>query len=386
MRDRKLLGGLVGGGLGSFIGPVHRMAGILDGQADFVAGALSSNPEKSKRSGKKIYFDPARVYSNYRDMAEKEASLPAGKRIDFVSITTPNVYHFDIAKTFLEAGFHVICDKPMTCTLAEARKLRKIVAQTGKVFALTYTYTGYPMVKQARFMVSSGMLGTINKVVVEYPQGWLSRFLEDTAETWRTQVWRLNPELSGAFCTVGDIGTHAENLARYITGFKIKELCADLSSFIPGNVLDEEGSVLLHYIGGAEGLLHISQVSTGEENGLNIKIYGTRMGLYWNQDSANYLAAKMPNGQSVTYSKGAPFLCDESKQASRLPLGHPEGVIEAFANIYREAYKAIRAAMRGESHEGYDFPTVDDGVIGMAFIESVLVSAASQHKWTLMKR
>jgi predicted dehydrogenase len=378
MEKRKLRGGMVGGGIGSFFGPVHRMAATLDGQAEYVCGAFSADPQKSKKSGKGLYLDPSRVYPSYKEMAEKEAALPADKRIDFVTIVTPNVYHFDAARTFLEAGFHIVCDKPMTCNLAEAKELKSIVDKTGKVFALTHTYTGYPMVKQARDIVRRGLLGKINKVIVEYPQGWLANFLEDgvTTET----MWRTDPQKVGVSLCMGDIGIHAENLERYITGLEIEKLCADLSHYIPGNLLDDDGNILVRYKGGAKGIIYASQISTGEENGLNIRVYGTKLGLYWNQENPNYLTVKSKEGIITTYSKGNQILCQDARNAARLPPGHPEGIIEALANIYLEAYNAIRAG----TNTGFDYPSVNDGVIGMAFVETVLASAASDRKWVEM--
>jgi predicted dehydrogenase len=382
MEKRKLRAGMVGGGIGSFIGPVHRMSATLDGQAEFVCGAFSADPQKSKKSGEEIYLDPARVYGNYKEMAAKEAVYPADKRIDFVSVVTPNVSHFDISKTFLEAGFNVICDKPMTFSLAEAKKLKAIVNKSGKTFALTHTYTGYPMVKQARYMVRQGMLGKINKVVVEYPQGWLSNLLEGGNTS--LNIWRMDPEKAGCSCCIGDIGTHAENLVRYVTGLEIESLCADLSHFIPGNSLDDDGNILVHYKGGARGIIHASQISTGEENGLNIRIYGSKLGLYWNQENPNYLVTKSAEGFTTTYSKGNPILCQEAQNASRLPFGHPEGYIEAMANVYLEAYKSIRAGRKADKAAAFDFPTVDDGIIGMAFIETAVASARAGSNWTVL--
>jgi len=378
MEKRKLRGGMVGGGIGSFFGPVHRMAATLDGQAEYVCGVFSADPQKSKKSGKALYLDPSRVYSSYKEMAEKESALSPHKRLDFVSIVTPNVYHFDAARTFLEAGFHVICDKPMTCNLAQAKELKSIVDKSGKVFVLTHTYTGYPMVKQARNMVHKGLLGKINKVVVEYPQGWLANFLEDgvTTET----MWRTDPQKAGVSLCMGDIGIHSENLGRYITGLEIEKLCADLSHYIPGNLLDDDGNILVRYKGGAKGIIYASQISTGEENGLNIKVYGTKLSLYWNQENPNYLTVKNKEGINTTYSKGNKILCQDAQNAARLPPGHPEGIIEALANIYLEAYKAIIT----RENAGFDYPTVNDGIIGMAFVETVLASAASDRKWIEM--
>jgi predicted dehydrogenase len=318
------------------------------------------------------------VYADYKEMVRKEAALSSDKRIDFVSIVTPNVYHFDVARIFLEAGINVICDKPMTMTLVEAKKLKTIVEKSGKVFALTHTYTGYPMVKQARYMVRQGLLGKINKVVVEYPQGWLANRLEGKSSA--LSIWRMDPKMAGASGCIGDIGTHAENLVRYITGLEVEKLCADLTHFIPGNRLEDDGSILVNYKGGVKGTISASQISIGEENGLNIRVYGTKLGLYWNQESPNYLSVKNPEGFTTTYSKGNPILCQDAQNASRLPFGHPEGFIEAMANIYLEAFKAIRAG----SPSGFDYPTVNDGVTGMAFIETVLASAASEKKWVMM--
>ncbi len=386
MEKRKLRGGMVGGGSGSWIGAVHRMAATMDGQAELVAGVFSSDPEKSRRFAGELYLDSSRAYSDYREMAEKESALPADERIDFVSIVTPNVYHFDIARTFLEAGFNVICDKPVTCRLAEAQELRSIVASSGKIFALTYTYTGYPMVKHARYMIKQGLLGKIVKVVVEYRQTWIARLLQ--AEGSSLDIWRLDPQKTGIACCIADIGIHAENLVHYVTGLEIEELCADLSSFVPGNSLDNDASILLHYKGGTRGIMHVSQVYTGEENNLSIQVYGTKQSLSWNQENPNYLVCKTVDGYSSTYSKGfrgSQVLCDEARNASRLPLGHPEGFIEAFANIYLEAFNGIRAQLANQPIPDGDYPTVDDGVNSMAFVETVVASAKSDKKWARME-
>ena len=382
MINRKLRAGMVGGGIGAFIGPVHRMAATMDGEAVYVTGAFSSDPDKSRKSGEALHLDPSRVYDDYREMAEREAALSEEERIDFVSIVTPNSIHFEAAKTFLQAGFNIVCDKPMTTTLEEARKLAAIVKETGRVFALTHNYTGYPMVKQARHMVRSGTLGKINKVVAEYPQGWLARLLEKGAD--RESIWRMDPKKAGAGGSLGDIGTHAENLMRYITGLQIEELCADLTSFIPGNTLDDDASLLIRYKGGARGVLHVSQISTGEENGINIRIYGSKLGIRWNQEEPNYLIATHPDFQKTIYSRNNKNLCEEALRAVRLPSGHPEGFIESHANVYREAFRAIRAERAGEPVPACDYPTVDDGVIGMAFIETVVASSKSGTKWTKM--
>lgn len=384
MIKRKLRGGMVGGGVGAFIGPVHRMAATLDGQAEFVAGAFSSDPAKSKKSGDALFLDPARVYGNYREMARAEAALPTDKRIDFVSIVTPNNTHYHIAKTFLEAGFNVICDKPMTLDSKQARELKSAVERSGKIFALTHNYTGYPMVKQARYLLQKKELGAINKVVVEYPQGWLSGYLEKGAGS--SNSWRMDPKKSGAACAMGDIGTHAENLCRYITGLHIDSVCADLTGFIPGNKLDDDGSVLLRFKGGARGVLMVSQICAGEENGLRIRVYGTKGGLEWAQEDPNYLIVKEPTGVKKIYSKGNPGLAKVVLNAGRLPPGHPDGFIEAFANIYIEVYRGIRAQLEGRKIPVCDYPTVEDGVVGMTFIDAVVASSRSKTKWTKMAR
>ncbi len=386
MEKRKLRGGMVGGGSASKIGAVHRMAATIDGQAEIVAGVFSSDPEKSRSFAEELYLNSSRAYSDYREMAEKESALPAGERIDFVSIATPNASHFDIARTFLEAGFNVICDKPVTCRLAEAKELKEIVARSGKVFALTYTYTGYPMIKQARYMIQQGLLGKIVKVVVGYRQTWVARLLQ--SEDGPLDVWRLDPQKAGISCCIADIGIHAENLVHYVTDLEIEELCADLSSFVPGNSLDNDASILLRYKGGSKGIMHLSQVNTGEENNIDIQVYGTKQSLSWSQENPNYLVCKTMDGYTSTYSKGSRgsrILCDEARNASRLSLGHPEGFIEAFANIYLEAFNEIRGRMANEAVPAGDYPTVDDGVNSMAFVETVVTSAESNEKWVRMK-
>jgi len=376
--------GMVGGGIGAFIGPIHRIAATLDGEAELVAGAFSSDAAKSKKTGKNLLLDPRRVYGSYREMAKREAALPPDERIDFVSIVTPNASHFEIAKTFLEAGFSVVCDKPMTVSLEQAKTLKRAVEKSGKVFALTHNYTGYPMVKQARYMCRKGFLGRINKVVVEFPQGWMAGFITSAGNA--IGMWRMNPKIAGGSCCIGDLGTHAENLARYITGLEIEELCADLSTFVKVNRLEDDGNILLHYKGGARGILYASQISAGEENPLSIRIYGTKLGLEWRQEDPNYLLVKDPAGTVTRYSKGNGYLCPEAKAAARLIWGHPDGFIEAFANVYREAYRGIRAVAAGKRIPACDHPTVDDGIMGLAFIETVLASNKSRAKWTRMKR
>ncbi len=386
MEKRKLRGGMVGGGRGSKIGAVHRMAATIDGQAEIVAGAFSSDPEKSRSFAEELYLDSSRAYSDYREMAEKESALPAGERIDFVSIATPNADHFDVARTFLKAGFNVICDKPVTCRLVEAQELKSLVSSMGKVFAITYTYTGYPMVKQARYMIQQGLLGEIVKVVASYRQTWVARLLD--AEDSSLDVWRLDPSKAGISCCVADIGIHAENLVHYITGLEIEKLCADLSGFVPGNPLDNDASILLRYKGGSKGIMHVSQVYAGEENEINIQVYGTKQGLSWSQYNQDYLEIKTLDGCTSTYTKGSRgsrVICDEARNASRLALGHPEGFIEAFANIYLGAFSDIRAQIANNSTSAGDYPTIDDGVNSMDFVETVVASAKSDEKWVRMK-
>jgi len=374
---RKLRYGMVGGGQNAFIGAVHRMAANLDGQIELVAGAFSSDPKNSAATGEQLFLNPKRIYGSYEEMAKREAALPADERIDFVSIVTPNFLHAPVAITFLKAGFHVVCDKPMTLDLKEARALRECVRKTGKIFTLTHNYTGYPMVKEARELVRGGKLGRILKVVAEYPQGWLLDKIEATGQ--KQAAWRSDPKKAGASCCVGDIGTHAENLGRYITGLEIDELCAEFTSFIPGRKLEDDANMLIRYKGGAKGVLHCSQISCGEENNLNIRVYGTLGSLAWQQEHPNELKFIPKDEPARTLRRGNGYVSDVAKKFTRLPPGHPEAFIEAFANIYLEAVAAIRA--RNENKKGrFDFPTVDDGVTGMAFIETCVKSAASG-KW-----
>ncbi len=380
---RKLRMGMVGGGIGAFIGPVHRMAATLDGEAELVAGAFSSDPAKSRESGEQLGLDPARIYADFRDMARREAALPADRRIDFVSVVVPNAGHYPAVRAFLEAGINVICDKPLAVSLAQAKDVERLVKKTGRAFALTHNYTGYPMVKQARRMVRDGALGRINKVVVEYPQGWMAGFIENPGNA--IGMWRTDPKIAGGSCCMGDLGTHAENLARYITGLEIDRLCADLGRFVPGNRLEDDGAVLIRYRGGARGILYASQICAGEENPLKIRVYGTRGGLEWRQEDPNYLEHKEPQGRVTRYSKGNSNLYPEARAAARLIWGHPDGFIEAFANLYREFFKMVRAERAGRKIPEADVPGVRDGVIGNAFIETVLRSHASKGKWTKMR-
>ncbi len=371
---------MIGGGRGAFIGAVHRIAARMDGQAELVAGAFSSDPERSRASGEDLHLDPARVYASYQEMARAEAKRPASERLDFVVIVTPNHQHFPPAKLFLESGFNVVCDKPVTLNLAEAKQLRLIVRKTKKVFALTHNYTGNAMVKQARALVRDGKLGKIRKVVVEYPQGWLSTRLEVTGQ--KQAGWRTDPKQSGAAGAMGDIGTHAENLARYVTGLHIAELCADLTAFVPGRKLDDDGNILVRYRGGAKGVLHASQISVGEENNLSLRVYGEKAGLEWRQEHPNELVVKYPDKPAETWRRGNGYNGPEAARATRIPAGHPEGYLEAFGNVYREVFRAIAAEVAGERWPAdLDFPTIDDGVEGMQFIATAVRSAKRGARW-----
>jgi predicted dehydrogenase len=378
--SRKLRFGMIGGGRGAFIGGVHRIAAAMDGQAELVAGAFSSDPARSKASGEDLFLDPARVYGSYAEMAAAESRLPAGRRLDFVVIVTPNHQHFGPAKLFLEAGFHVVCDKPVTFDLAQAKRLRAVVKKSGKIFVLTHNYTGNAMVKQARQMVRAGALGKIRKVVAEYPQGWLADAIEKTGQ--KQAAWRTDPKRSGAAGCMGDIGTHAENLARYITGLEIEELCADLTTFVKGRQLDDDGNVLLRFKGGAKGILNASQICVGDENNLNIRVYGTKAALEWHQEHPNELVVKYPDQPRQVWRRGNGYDGAEAQRFTRIPAGHPEGYLEAFGNVYREAFRAIAAAVAGAPPPpDLDFPTIDDGVEGMAFIEAVVRSSRRGARW-----
>lgn len=378
---RKIRMGMVGGGRGAFIGAVHRMAAALDGQIELVCGAFSSNPEKSRQSGEDFFLPPDRVYDSYADMIRKEKMLPEDQRMDFVSIVTPNHMHYGPAKMALENGFHVVCDKPLCFNMKEALKLQHLVERTDLLFALTHNYTGYPMVKQARAMVRNGDIGAIRKVVVEYPQGWLSTKVEDSGQ--KQASWRTDPSRSGMAGAMGDIGTHAENLAEYITGLRIESLCADISTFVEGRLLDDDGNVLLHFNNGAKGILHASQISAGEENNLNIRIYGTKAGLQWFQMEPNSLYVKWLDKPMEVLRTGVGPLYPAAQAHARIPAGHPEGYLEAFANIYRNFAYCLQARIAGEEvDEVYkDFPTVEDGIRGMMFIEKVIKSGKAKAKW-----
>ncbi|MBC7885433.1 MAG: Gfo/Idh/MocA family oxidoreductase [Saprospiraceae bacterium] len=381
---RKIRMGMVGGGQGAFIGGVHRMAAALDGQIELVCGAFSSDPEKSKRSGEELYIKPSRIYKTFQEMILTEMTLSADERMDLVSIVTPNHVHFEPAKMAIQHGFHVICDKPLSYNLEEAYELQKVVHRSDRIFALTHNYTGYPMVKQAKQMVRNGDLGKIRKVVVEYPQGWLSTLLE--ASDNKQASWRTDPAKSGIAGAMGDIGTHAENLAVYITGLKISELCADISTLVQGRLLDDDGNVLLRFDNGARGILYASQISAGEENNLRIRVYGEKGGFEWSQMEPNTLTVRWADKPVEVYRTGSYNLYPEALAHARIPAGHPEGYLEAFANIYRNVAKCIQAGLDGVDVNPLfkDFPGIDDGVRGMEFIYKVIESGKSDHKWLKM--
>ncbi len=376
---KKLKMGMVGGGKDAFIGAVHRMAAALDGQIDFIAGALSSTPEKAKASGVALGLEENRAYGSWEEMLDGELALPEGERIDFVSVVTPNHMHFPVAHAFASAGFNVVSDKPLVHTSEQANALIEAVEGTGVVFAVTYNYSGYPMVKEAKHLVASGQLGTIRKVIVEYNQGWLASEVANKQADWRT-----DPSKSGVAGAVGDIGSHAEQLVSYVTGLELESICADLTAFVSGRQLDDDGNLLLRFDGGAKGVLIASQISAGEENGLRLRVYGERGGLEWHQEVPTELFVKL-SGKPVQVRKpNNPYLSDAAKNASRIPAGHPEAFLEAFANVYRGAAAAMRARKEGGAvpHDALDFPTVYDGARGVHFIEKTVESARSDAKWT----
>ena len=382
--SRKIRYGMVGGGRGAFIGAVHRIAAAMDQQIELVCGAFSSDPKRSRASGKDLFLPARRCYGSYQEMIEREAKLPPGERMDFVSIVTPNHLHFPPAKLALEHGFHVLSDKPATFNLAEAKALQKLVKQSKLLYGLTHNYTGYPLVKQAREMVAAGQLGKLRKVVVEYPQGWLATRLEESGQ--KQAAWRTDPKRSGAAGCIGDIGTHAENLAEYITGLQISELAADLTAFVKGRKLDDDGNVLLRFKGGAKGVLHSSQISVGEENNLNIRVYGELAGLEWHQQAPNTMFVKWLDQPMQVYRTGLGYLGNAAKSATRTPPAHPEGYLEAFANVYKNFANHIRARLERrklEQHDpALDYPRIEDGIRGMAFIEAVVKSSGNNARWT----
>jgi predicted dehydrogenase len=374
--------GMVGGGKDAFIGAVHRLAAFMDGQIELVCGVFSINPEISAESGREYFLPESRVYSNYQEMYEKESQLPEGERMDFVTIVTPNFVHFDPAMMALDNGFNVVIDKPITFTLEEAKLLRKKVEETGLLLALTHTYSGYPAVKHARKMVADGAFGKIRKVFVEYPQGWLSQKVEDAGNAQAS--WRTDPKRSGKAGCMGDIGTHAHHLAEYITGLKTTEICADLNVFVPNRLLDDDGAALLKFENGARGVLMATQIAAGEENAIRIRVYGEKGGLEWLQHEPNTLIVKWIDQPTQIYRTGTAWMNEAAAANTRTPGGHPEGYLEAFANIYRNFAWTLMARIDGREPkpEWLDFPGVEDGVRGMEFIDLVVESGYNDtQKW-----
>lgn len=390
MTPSRLRMGMVGGGRDAFIGAVHRAAACMDHGARFIAGCLSSSPERALASGMELGLEDHRNYPTWRDMLRAELNLPREQRIDFVSIVTPNDTHFEIADAFAASGFHVVCDKPLCHTSIQAARLIETVRNSGVVFAVTYNYSGYPLVKQARDMIAKGEIGEIRKVVVEYNQGWLAGALEKSGQ--KQAEWRTDPSRSGAGGAIGDIGSHAEHLARYITGLEIDSICADLTTFVEGRRLDDDANLLLRFAPAAgaksgtppaRGVLIASQVEIGHENDLRIRVHGTTGSIEWRQESPNELIHRPIGQPDRVLRRGNPYLCEAAKQATRLPAGHPEAFLEAFANIYRSAFAAMRAP--NPCITACDHPTVQDGAKGVWFIEKTVESARSDRKWTSAK-
>ncbi|WP_293786143.1 Gfo/Idh/MocA family oxidoreductase [uncultured Pedobacter sp.] len=378
---RKLRMGMIGGGKDAFIGAVHRLAANMDGLIELSAGALSVNPEVGYESGKMLFLPDNRIYNNYEEMLTKESELPAEEKIDFVTIVTPNFAHFAPAMMALDKGFNVVIEKPMTLTLEEAKQLHAKVEETGLTLCLTHTYSGYPMVKQAKQMVNEGKLGNIRKIVVEYPQGWLSTLSEREGNA--QAAWRTDPSKTGKSGCMGDIGTHAAHLAEYISGLKITKICADLNIVVPGRAIDDDGNVLLKFDNGANGVLVASQIAAGEENALKIRVYGEKGGLEWHQMEPNTMIVRWLDAPAQIYRTGNGYMDSFAKHNTRTPGGHPEGYLEAFANIYKNFALTVNAKLNNEepTAEMLDFPGTSDGIRGMAFIENVVASGQSNQKW-----
>jgi predicted dehydrogenase len=377
--SRRLRLGMVGGGQGAFIGGVHRIAARIDDRYELVAGALSSDPQRSQDSAEELHIAPDRAYGSFAEMATAEAAREDG--IDVCSIVTPNHVHAAAAKAMLGAGIHVICDKPLTSTLDDALDLAEVAKQSGLIFALTHNYTGYPMVRQARAMVLAGDLGDIRVIQVEYPQDWLTTLLEETGQ--KQAEWRTDPARSGAGGCIGDIGTHAYNLASFITGLEVDKLCADLSTFVPGRKLDDNVHVLLRYVGGARGMLWSSQVAPGNENALKIRVYGEKGGLSWQQEHPNHLGFTPFGEPPRSITRGGAGSGEAAEHATRIPAGHPEGYLEGFANIYSDVAEVISARLEGREPDpmATSFPTVVDGVKGVRFITAAVESSAKGSAW-----
>jgi len=373
---------MIGGGQGAFIGAVHRIASRIDDEYELVCGAFSSDPEKAKASGIALGLPASRSYTSYKELIEKEKQLPENERVQVISIVTPNHVHFEPTKMALENGFHVILDKPMTFSLAEAKELEKVVKASGKRFCLTHTYTGYPMVKEAKQIVKQYRLGAVRKIYVEYPQGWLSTYLEGSDQ--KQAAWRTDPGKSGIAGAMGDIGTHVFNLAEYISGLQVTKMCADINIVVEGRKLDDDGAVLLKFNNGASGVLTASQIAAGDENNVKIRVYGEKGGLEWQQDIANTLLVKWLDKPAEIMRTGGGYVSSFASHNTRTPAGHPEGYLEAFANLYRNFALSIKADMAGKTPtpEELDYPGIEEGVRGMAFVENVIASGKSDKKWT----
>jgi len=372
---------MIGGGKDAFIGAVHRIAQNIDGQIELVAGALSINPEVALASGKELFLADDRIYTDYKVMLEKEAAMPAGMRLDFVSIVTPNFVHFEPAMMALDKGFNVVIEKPITFTLEQAKQIQKKLEETGLILLLCHTYTGYPMVKQAKQLLKNGTLGKIRKVYVEYPQGWLSTYLEGAGQAQAS--WRTDPKKSGKAGCMGDIGTHAFNLAEYVSGLQVTQICSSLNIVVEGRMLDDDGAAFLKFNSGATGVLMATQIAAGEENNIKIRVYCEKGGLEWKQEDANTLLVKWLDKPTEIYRTGGSYNSSYPAHNTRVPAGHPEGYLEAFANLYRNFALTVRAKKNGEipKEEWLDFPGVTEGIRGMAFVENVVESGMSEGKW-----
>lgn len=380
MAISKIRMGMVGGGQGAFIGAVHRIAANIDGEIELVCGAFSSSEERSKASGAELFLPAGRCYGSYTEMMEAEAQLPEDQRMQFVAIVTPNHMHFAVAKAALEAGFHVLSDKPATFNLQEAVDLADVVKSSGQLYGLTHTYNGYPLVKQAQHIVASGQLGKIKKVVVEYTQGWLA---DPAGDSGKQAAWRIDPKRAGISCCMGDIGVHAANLAEYVTGSKISAMCSDLNSVVEGRLLDDDGTILLRFDNGAKGVLMSSQIQVGDENNLRLRVFGEQGSIEWSQLEPNTLWLKSNTAPTQMIRTGVGEFSPAAQGAIRTPAGHPEGYLEAFANIYANFVKQIRAFEAGEAHSNaaFDVPGIDEAIRGMAFIENSVTFSQSETKW-----
>ena len=383
-QKKKIKYGMIGGGPGSFIGEFHRKAAELDGNIELVSGCFSSLPEKSYRAGRELFLNPKRVYGSYKEMVEKESQFTEDKKIDFVSIVTPNYLHFPIAKEFIKAGFNIVCDKPLAVSIFEADELCRLTREKNVVFAVTYNYTGYPLVKQARELIRKGVLGKIQKIIVEYSSDWLLRLIEIEGKS-KDDIWRLDPKKVGNSLCIGDIGSHAENLVYYITELEIEKIYADLNTYVPSSVLEDEANILIRFKNGARGILSCSIVAAGETNNLNIKVCGNKASLQWNEVEPDHLVIRYPNKPEQVYYRDSDYLEPIVKHNIRLPAGHPEGYIEAFANIYNNIAKTILAKKESRKPGEFDidFPTVKDGARGIYFVNRAIESGKKDN-WVEM--